>query len=156
MHRSYYYFLQKWDLKKAYQHLQNSFEKRPTVEYYQSMASILVAERKTEAATNYIKTALQIDPFSAINHHLQGFIYYVQERYDPAIKQFNRALELNSDFMASNLYKGQALILAGKNQEGLSFFEGLPSERQDYVMKIFLNEGHRRTSTWLSKCSKNS
>ena len=136
LHLSYISFLQKWDLPEAYRHLNKSFEIRPTVEFYQSMASVLVAERKFDAALNYIETALQLDPFSAINHHLKGFIFYTQEKYEQAIELFNRALQLNADFMGSTLYKGQALLLAGQTAEGLAYFQGLPSDQEEDVMKL--------------------
>ncbi len=132
---SYIAFLQQWDLEAAYRHLNKSFEIRPTVEYYQSMASVLVAERKFEAAIHYISTALQIDPFSAINYHLKGFIRYGQEKFEAAIVLFDRALELDATFAASRLYKGQALLLAGRIADGLAHFESLPSddEQQDVI-----------------------
>ncbi len=136
LHLSYIAFLQKWDLEKAYYHLNKSFEIRPTVEYYQSMASVLIAERKAEAALNYIETALQIDPFSAINYHLKGFIFYTQEKYETAIVFFDKAIQLNPHFMASTLYKGQALLLAGQSEKGLAYFQQLPPEGGDDIMKL--------------------
>jgi len=60
---------------------------------------MLVAEGKFKAASNYIETALQLDPFSEINHHVKGFIYYTQEKYEQArveieqLKQNNKELK---------------------------------------------------------------
>ncbi|NND08670.1 MAG: helix-turn-helix domain-containing protein [Saprospiraceae bacterium] len=119
---SYMAFLNEWDLQKTYGHLEKSFELRPTVEYYQSMASTLVAEGKFSAADNYLKTAFQLDPFSPINHHLKGFISYCSEDYHAAIESFDSALDLKGDFSASILYYGQALLMMGKKQDGLSHF----------------------------------
>ncbi len=136
LHLSYIAFLQDWDFTRTYQHLNRSFELRPTVEYYQSVASVLVAERKAEAARNYIDTALQLDPFSAINHHLQGYIYYTEERYEAALECFARARDLNPAFMASTLYYGQALLLLGRGAEGLRYFQALPTEEGEDLMKL--------------------
>ncbi|MEZ4885603.1 MAG: helix-turn-helix domain-containing protein [Chitinophagales bacterium] len=133
---SYIYFLQKWDLTSAYKHLQKAFTIRPTVEYYQSMASLLVAEGKTAAAFHYIDTALQLDPFSAINYHLKGFIFYTQEKYDQAIEWFQKSVELKTNFVISNLYWGQSLLLMNRLEEGLSFFQSLPSDESRDVMKL--------------------
>ncbi|MEL6864737.1 MAG: adenylate/guanylate cyclase domain-containing protein [Bacteroidota bacterium] len=133
---SYIAFLQSWDFTKGYQHLNRSFEIRPTVEYYQSMASMLVAEKRFDAALNYNATALQLDPFSAINHHLKGFILYAQQKYPSAIACFDQALQFNPNFMASTLYKGEAMILADRAEEALAYFQSLPLEGQEDVMKL--------------------
>ncbi|MEL6924826.1 MAG: adenylate/guanylate cyclase domain-containing protein [Bacteroidota bacterium] len=81
-------FLQDWDWKSTYQHLQQSANIRPTVEYYQSMTSTLSAEKKLETAHHYIDIAIQLDPFSAINQHLKGFSYYQGEQYEQALHQW--------------------------------------------------------------------
>ncbi len=127
---------QKWDLQSGYQHLNKSFEIRPTVEFYQSMASALAAEQKFEAALEHVEVAIQLDPFTAINHHMKGFIFYAQEKYAQAIVQFNRALKLNPDFIISTLCKGQALLLAGRMKEGLTCFEELPPKQENEVMRL--------------------
>ena len=133
---SYIAFLQKWDLKKTYEHINKSFEIRPTVDYYQSMTSVLAAERKFDAALNYLETALQLDPFSGINYHLKGFIFYCQENYTQALEMFDRALQMNTHFMASTLYKGQALLMAGLKEEGLLYFQGLPMDEKGDLMRL--------------------
>ena len=136
IHLSYDAFLQKWDLKKAYQHLSKSFEIRPTVEFYASMASTLVAERKFDAAQNYIGTALQLDPFSEINHHIRGFIYYSQERYEEAIGWFEKAIKLKPNFVVSKYYKGQTLLLMGREKEGLDLYQNLPADEPGDLTKL--------------------
>ncbi|NRB52458.1 MAG: helix-turn-helix domain-containing protein [Saprospiraceae bacterium] len=127
---------QQWDLQSGYKHLNKSFEIRPTVEFYQSMASALTAEQKFEAALEYVEVAIQLDPFTAINHHMKGFIFYVQEKYAQAIEQFSRALKLNPDFITSTLSKGQALLLAGRMKEGLRCFEELPPKQENEVIRL--------------------
>lgn len=126
---SYISFLQKWDLDSTYHHLNKSFEIRPSVEFYQSMASVLVAEGKFTAALNYIETALQLDPFSNINYHLKGFIFYAKEKYAKAIELFQKSIDLNPTFMASTLYLGQTLLLLGRLDEGLAYFQKLPMDQ---------------------------
>ncbi len=131
---SYISFLQDWDLPQTYIHLNNAREIRPTVEYYQSMASTLSAEGKIKAALNYIDTAMQIDPFSGINFHIKGFLNYAAGNYELAIENFKSSLRLNPKFMASPLYQGQTLILMGKAEEALALFKQLPDD--DDLTKI--------------------
>ena len=133
---SYISFIGKWDFAEAYQHLNNSYKIRPSVEYYQTMASILVAEGKFKAASNYIDTALQLDPFSEINHHLKGFIYYVQEKYEQAIKQYEKSISLKPDSHVSLMELGQTLLLMGRSEEGLGYFKNLPADDSGDLMKL--------------------
>tara|TARA_R110002049_G_scaffold151464_2_gene315073 strand:+ start:151 stop:2487 length:2337 start_codon:yes stop_codon:yes gene_type:complete len=136
LHLSYTCLIQKWDLPGTYRHLNRVYEAGPTVEYYPSMASTLVAEGRFAAARTYIETALQLDPFSSVNYHLKGFIDYGEEKYESAIASFEKAVELKSDFKTSTLYWGQALLLMGKGDEGLAFFEKLPKDETEDVMRL--------------------
>lgn len=125
---SYMSLLQDWDLKSTYEHLARAFDIRPSVEYYQSMASTLSAEGKTKAAGEYIDTALQLDPYSPINYHLRGFVYYIQAQYDHAIVWFEKSHQVKSKFVVSTLYLGQAMLLSGRKQEALDYFQNLTEE----------------------------
>lgn len=103
--------LREWDLSKTYAHLNNIGKHTTIIDYYQSMAATLVAENKTKAAHQYIQTAFQLDPFSHINFHLQGFIHYIEGNYKKAIENYEKALQINPEFTASILYLGQTHIL---------------------------------------------
>lgn len=132
---SYHSLLVDWDLPATYKHLQQSFERRPSVEYYQSMCSALVAEGKLQAAHNYIDIALQLDPFSAINFHLKGFLFYIQDQYASAIQYFEKSLELKPDSHVSLAELGQSFLLSGQYQRALDFFQKLPLPAED-LLKI--------------------
>ena len=128
-------FLQHWDVEGAYRHLNKAYEIRPTVDFYQSMASVLVAEGKFADALKHIEIAKELDPFSEINYHLHGFILYAQEKYSEAIEQFEQCVNLKPDSLVSLSYWGQALLLQGKLKEGLAFFQNL-SDEKDYLQKL--------------------
>ena len=133
LHLSWISFLQKWDLPETYRHLNKVLEKRPVIDFYQSMASTLVAEGKYRAALNYMETAFQLDPFSHINYHLKGFIFYAQENYKEAIEQFEKSMSLKPDAQVSVMYWGQALLLQGRSAECLAFFQNLPEKPNDLL-----------------------
>ncbi|MBK8504647.1 MAG: helix-turn-helix domain-containing protein [Saprospiraceae bacterium] len=133
LHLAWICFLQKWDLQGTYRHLNKALEKRPVADFYQSMASVLVAEGKYRAALNYIETALEIDPFSHINYHLKGFIFYAQENYIQAIELFEESMSLKPHAEVSILYRGQALLLHGRTAESLAFFQNLPDKPNDLL-----------------------
>jgi Tfp pilus assembly protein PilF len=135
LHQAWISFLQDWDVEGAYRHLNKAFEILPVVEFYQSMASVLVAEGKFDDALHHIEIAKELDPFSEINYHLHGFILYAQEKYAEAIEQFEKSVSLKPDSQVSLLYWGQAILLQGRAEEGLVFFQNL-SEQTDYLLKL--------------------
>jgi adenylate cyclase len=129
-------FLQEWDLPKTYVHINKALNSHPTVEAHQTMVSTLVAEAKYPAALGYINTAIQIDPFSGINYHLKGYIFYAQEQYEQAIDCFKKSMEYNPNSSVSILYWGQALLLMGKHQESLTFFKNLTLDENGDIQRI--------------------
>jgi TolB-like protein/class 3 adenylate cyclase/AraC-like DNA-binding protein/Tfp pilus assembly protein PilF len=135
LNQAYMAFLQDWDAAAAYHHINSALDIRPTVDGYQSMASILVAEGKFSAALHYIETALQIDPLSPINCHLRGFIDYCQGRFGEAIEWFVKGVELKPDFKVSTLYWGQALICLDRKEDALAYFKNLPDDAGD-ILKL--------------------
>lgn len=134
LHLSYHSFLQEWDFPGTYAHLYKSFEQRPLVEYYQMMTSVLSAEGKLRAAHNYIDTALQVDPFSAINYHLKGFLFYLQEQYDPALQYFEKSLALKPDSHVSFLEMGLSYLLSGEHERARAFYDQLPLPEDDLLV----------------------
>lgn len=128
-------FLMDWDLPTTYSHLQKMHDERPIVDYYQTMSTVVITEKKFKAAHYYIDIALKMDPFSHINHHIKGFVCYTEGNYHDAIKHYNKSVELNPGAEVSLMEQGQSLILLGKNKEALQHFEQLP-ETVDSLIKI--------------------
>lgn len=131
LHLSWSAFLQEWDLEKAYRHLNKLRDLQPGIDFYQTMACTIVAEGKSTAAMNYINTAFELDPFSEINYHLKGFIYYIDEKYLRAEKYFREGIELKPESQVSVLYLGLTLILMHKLEEALEFFTNIPEVEGD-------------------------
>lgn len=126
LQQSWISFLQDWDLDKTYDHLSKVHSERPIVDYYQTMASVIVTERNFKAAEHYIDIALKMDPLSDITHHLKGFIQYVQHNYNDAIEYYRKSIELKPESAVSFSELGQSLLLNGKPEEALSFMRDFP------------------------------
>ena len=127
---------QNWDFESAYKHITKAIELRPSDQMYLTMANLLAVEGKFKAALNYIDKALQLDPFSAMNIHFKGFIYYLQEKYEKAIPFFEKSLSIKPDLPFPNLYIGIILLLSGRSQEGLAFFQNLPEKNEGNLTKL--------------------
>jgi TolB-like protein/AraC-like DNA-binding protein/Tfp pilus assembly protein PilF len=127
---------QNWDFDNAYRHILKSIDLRPTDESYLTMSNFLAVEGKFEAALNYIDKAIQLDPFSAMNIHFKGYIYYLQERYEIANSFFEKSLSIKPDIPFPPLYIGEAFILTGRPKEALKFFQNLPDDREGDLTKL--------------------
>ena len=108
---------QQWDLKSAYQQVTKTIEIRPTDEAYLTLSNFLTVEGKFEPAHTYVDKALALDPFSAMNIHYKGFLFYLQENYEQAIGYFQKSLELKPDLPFPPLYWGECLILLGRKKK---------------------------------------
>jgi adenylate cyclase len=127
---------QNWDLVGTYEHLSKALQISPADDIYLTFANTLVIEGKFKAAHNYIEKALELDPFSAINHHFKGFIYYLQEDYEQAILCLKKSLSLKPDLPFPSLYIGESLLLMGEITEGLTFFQNLPDDQLGGLTKL--------------------
>lgn len=127
---------QKWDLKQAYIHLNNALAIRPTDAMYLTMANFLTIEGKFEPAMKYIDKALELAPFSSINLHYKGFLYYMMEQYNIALPYFKRSLDLQPELPFPVLYIGACYLLSERKEEGLSYFNSLPEDTTGYLAKL--------------------
>ena len=127
-------FLEHWDLDATYAHLQRVRNQQPMVDYYQTMASVLISERKYKAAMHYIDTVLQIDPFSDVTHHLKGFILYAQGKFEEAISFYQKSYELKPDSDLSHLEWGLSLILLNQPDKALAHYESLSQETDPILL----------------------
>lgn len=128
-------FLQDWDLDATYSHLEKVYKSSPIIDYYQTMASVIIVEKNIDAANHYIDIALKLDPFSDITHHLKAFVQYIDEHYEEAIIYYKKSIELKPGSEVSYMELGQSLLLSGKLEEALSHYEHLPLET-DNLLKI--------------------
>lgn len=118
---------QNWDLKGAYKHVVKAIELRPSDQIYLTMSNFLTVEGKLDTAMTYIDKALQLDPFAGMNQYYKGFLFYLQEKYDKAIACFKKSLSLQPDLPFPHLHWGKSLLLMGRAEESLAFFQRLPA-----------------------------
>ena len=144
-------FLQDFDLDATYAHLSKVKENKPIVDYYQTMASVIITESRFKAAHRYIDIALQLDPFSDISHHLKGFIFYCQKKYEKALEWFDKAIQLKSSDLS---YMEYAECLVQLNQADRIHSLLLDKDgSMDPLLKIGI---HKMAMASQSKQSKNS
>ena len=116
---------QNWDLKKAYEHANKALDIQPADDIYLTISNYLTVEGKLNSAQNYINKALELDPFSAMNHHYKGYLFYIQEDYERALPFLQKALEFNPTLPFPPIYIGKSLLSLNKQEEALEYFNQL-------------------------------
>lgn len=76
-----------------------------------------------EEAVKTMEEAVQLDPLSPIMNHYLGNIYLFAERYDDAIHQADKLLDIDPQMRISIELKGWATGMKGDWQEALKLFE---------------------------------
>jgi adenylate cyclase len=127
---------QKWDLKKAYAHLNTALGSRPTDSMYLTKANFLTLEGKLDVAMKYIDKALEVAPFSSVNLNYKGFLYYMMEQYDNALPYFKRSLAIQPELPFPVVYIGAGYLLSGREEEGLEYFNNLPEDDSGFLAKL--------------------
>ena len=115
-----------WDWLGAEADFKKALElnpKYPTA--HQWYASYLIQMGKFEQAKKEIEEAHQLDPLSPIiNSNLGQYAYY-EHRYDDAIENYNKTLEMVPDFWVAHHYRGLAYTMKGMYEQAIAEFRGL-------------------------------
>ena len=127
---------QNWDLKQAYIHLNNALNTRPTDTMYLTMANFLTVEGKIDSAMKYIDKALEVAPFSSINVHYKGFLFYMMGQYEKALPYFKQSLDIQPELPFPVVNIGACQLLSGRHEEGLAYFNSLPNDDSGYLAKL--------------------
>jgi tetratricopeptide (TPR) repeat protein len=79
-------------------------------------------ERDTEAVGE-LDRARQLDPTSLMVSDQRGWVLYMARRYDDAIEQIRRTIELEPRFAHAHCWLGKAYLQKGMLREGLAELE---------------------------------
>jgi serine/threonine-protein kinase len=110
-----------WDWLGAEADLKRGLElnpKYPTA--HQWYASYLVQMGKFDRAKQEIEQAQQLDPLSPIISSNAGLYSYFEHRYDDAIAQYQKTLEIDPDFWVAHHYLGLAYAKKGMNDQAIT------------------------------------
>ncbi|MEP6911296.1 MAG: protein kinase [bacterium] len=114
-----------WDWLGAEADFKKALElnpKYPTA--HQWYASYLIQMGKFEQAKKEIEEAHQLDPLSPIISSNLGQYAYYEHRYDDAIENYNKTLEMVPDFWVTHHYRGLAYTMKGMYEQAIAEFRG--------------------------------
>ncbi|MBX7173584.1 MAG: winged helix-turn-helix domain-containing protein [Pyrinomonadaceae bacterium] len=123
-----------WDLSKADEYFQNAVQLSPNYATAHQWYSLnLVTRRRGGAALAEMKRALELEPKSlAINADLCQ-IYYFLQKYDEALVQCNKTLEMDANFLNAHLYLYDIYFAKGLYAEAVEKFFKIEQIKSDFT-----------------------
>jgi len=113
-----------WAWQDAEREFERAIELNPRyVTAHHWYALFLAALGRQGEAIREIKKARQLDPLSLIVSVAEGRILHFARRFDDAIEQFRRILELDPNFIPAHCDLGASLEAKGMVQQALAEFE---------------------------------
>src|SRR5207253_2058556 len=118
------YLLYEWKWQEAYDMLQKAIALNPSaIEAYELLGMYYTINGEKEKAVRLLEEAERIDPLSPVIAQSLGNMYIFALRFDDAIKQADKLLEMNPQMRAAIEMKGWAIGVKGDWQEALKLFQ---------------------------------
>jgi tetratricopeptide (TPR) repeat protein len=102
-----------------------------------------------EEAEAEIKTAIDLEPASALNHRLYGMVLYFARRFDESIVENQRAVEIDADFRTAYWALVEAYRMKGDDDKAFEWFlraphrKDEPPEKLQFWKEIYAKSGWR-------------
>lgn len=120
-----------WQFKAAEQSFKRAIELNPNdANAYHWYAEYLTAMTRHDEAINAIKHAQQLDPLSIPINRDVAWHYYCARRYDEALTQCQRTLDMNHNFTDARGLKGRVLLHLGRIDGALAELKSVMAQRQ--------------------------
>jgi TolB-like protein/Tfp pilus assembly protein PilF len=133
-----------WDLPGSARELARAIELKPNYAIaYQWQGELLMARSFPEDATGAFRRALELDPLSVPCNLGLGWSHYFSHKYDLAIEQFIRTLEIAPSVPMALYGIGLSYHHKGQHRQGLSEFQkGYISTGGDPAAVMFMGVTH--------------
>jgi len=118
------YLFYDWNWKEAYDALTKAIELNPgATGAYHSLAFYYIVMGQKEKALGTMQEAIKIDPLSVVLNYFLGNVYLFNERYDDAIRQADKLLEMDPNMRSAIELKGWAIGISGHWDAALPLFK---------------------------------
>ncbi|WP_207513808.1 adenylate/guanylate cyclase domain-containing protein [Longitalea luteola] len=118
------YLYYEWKWQEAYDALQKAIELNPSeVAAYDLLGFYYVAQAQKAQAVKVLEQAEQIDPLSPGIIRSLGNMYIFQERFDDAVRQAEKLLEMNPEMRSAIELKAWAIGMKGDWHAALELFK---------------------------------
>jgi serine/threonine protein kinase len=113
-----------WDWGSAEQELKRALDINPNdATAHQLYAYCLELKGRASEALAEIQLARELDPLSLVINCDVGIRYYFARRYDLAIEQYRKTLEMEPDFPVAHIWLGRAYEQKGMYREAVAAYQ---------------------------------
>ena len=137
---------QGFDLERAIKEYERAIELSPNyaTAHHWFGDGPLMALARTEHSIAEGKRSVELDPLSLINNADFGWDYFNARRYDEAITQLRKTIEMDSHFYLAHYYLGEALQLKGKLSEAIGEYRTAVELNDDPIALALLGQAYAR------------
>jgi eukaryotic-like serine/threonine-protein kinase len=130
-----------WDWAGAEIEARHALELNYVDEYYPSLLTITGRHDQAIALAEHVA---KVDPLAPIRQNTFGIVLYHARRYDDAVAQIKRSIDLDPRNYAATLMLGVMYETLGKAQEALAIFDSHPDFRESpYIARTYALLGRR-------------
>jgi tetratricopeptide (TPR) repeat protein len=104
----------------------------------------LMALARSDRSIAEGKRAVELDPLSLINNADLGWDYFNARRYDDAIVQLHKTIEIDSHFYLAHYYLGEALQLKGQLPDAIAEYRTAVALNDDPEALALLGQAYAR------------
>lgn len=122
-------FFTKANFSEAFNYAQKAISINPNhIESQQFLCFCYILAGKKKKAQLHLDLALKIDPLSQETQFYSGYLAYMMEQFEAAIEKFDACLEINPKNIPAHAVKTNCLLMLGRADEVLQYYDGLPPE----------------------------
>ena len=119
-----YFLYYTWEWERAYASLQTALRLNPgCIEVYELLAFYYILSGERQKAVDIMEEAESLDPLSPIVLQSLGNMYIFSERYDDAMRQADKVLEIYPTMRIMIEMKAWAIGMKGDWEEALKYFK---------------------------------
>ena len=121
-----FYFAKNW--REAGPHFKKAIDLNPRASLAQAYYGIFLAmDQRPDEAIKVAALASQLDPLSPFIHALSACVFVCAERFELALPNACRAVDLQPDYLFGHWIKGMSLCFLGRRQEAIATLQGVLS-----------------------------
>lgn len=120
------YLYSTWQFDKVEEYFKRALAINPNLDltHYHYAWALYLFDRMDDAIVEH-KLAQKYDPLNPGHTAYLGALYFYAGRYEDAIEEANKSLEMQKDFYAGYLYLGEAYLALGRTDEAIEVHKKL-------------------------------
>ncbi|MBN2718272.1 MAG: tetratricopeptide repeat protein, partial [Deltaproteobacteria bacterium] len=140
------------DLPRAITSFRAALREEPdNIEAQLGVANTLIQQDKTSEAQNIIDPVMQQNPNNAMAHYLSGVIAQGVAQYDTALSSYQRAIELNREFIEAYVAMATVYMATERNVDAMKVLDKASAEIPgSALIKLTLADSHAENEDYSS------